>query len=95
MEKGVVLGGGQRQFRHSMGQGVRQHGAAATGLRLQARDSGNRHIVGEFQFRQPVDVSIHDGRSKTSGTEQLRVLIYFSRSFQKCGSILEEIPVVI
>src|SRR5437867_3644553 len=94
MEERVVLCRCQRKF-EDLADEIRHNSAAAAPLRVQVRDIGDGHVIGEVQCVVPVQVSIEHSGPKATRPEVLPILTNSSGTAQELPPVPKQVSVVI
>ena len=94
IEQRIVLNCGHWDFENVTNK-VGHDGAAATALRIQVRNVGNRHIVGKFKLVVPHLFSIENCATKSFRVVLLAVCIDLRGSLYKLLLTLVEVAVMV
>src|SRR5271154_3975422 len=94
LKERIVLAGGERNLQN-LADKIREDRTATAALRFQMRYVRHRHIVGKFVRIVPIEIAIHDSRSKPLGAKFLNVLIDLLGPLQEQFALLVQLPVMI
>src|SRR6202008_2588134 len=94
IENRVVLRGREGNL-ENFADKIRHDSAATASLRLKVSYVGDRHVIGEFERVEPIEIAVHCARAKSPGTTLRGVVIDEFGAARKLNFVVEKVPIMI